>query len=955
MRTKYSVAAALIAAILLFFLTPAIAVGNGNIVKIGFYPMAGLQNVGKDGTLSGYNYDYLQEISKITGWYYEYYRGDFADCLEKLKSGEIDFMGGMQKTEERKEFFDFPEYSCGEMCVELLVKGDNIKYAYDDTESFKGMRVGVIKGLAGNVDFEKYCRDNNFSTEIIEYSGIPEIIPALKSGDLDAFVSLSTLPRKDLRCIAAFGYKNFYFMSSNKRPELIQQMNRALAQIKTLNPFFEQELKTRYFPTQKNSVPVFTKKELDYIQRSRTFNVIYNKNLPPMDYYDEETGSFDGIIADVFALISKLSGLKFNYIPVEDYEKAYKMLANHEAHIKSSAPNDYIWAAGNNIKLSHEYLTVPAVMISGKRNENSGRIVVAMPERLHLSTQIQKDLPNYEYKKYADYGECFEAIFKGEADATFANTYIASKYLKKQKYSGMSILAVNDYITGHCIAFAGDTDRTLITIIDKTLACISKEQINEFVIAHTVACIPTTITDLFYRFPVVIIFSISSLLGFFVFLFMSLHNKTRLAQKFYEIANTDEVTGGDSYAKFCREADALLENPERPPYALAYFDVMKFDEITLLYGLNTANTVLRTISEVVRRHLDPGELLARQDSDHFVVLFISYDKATLEKRYAELVKYMSELFFNNRLPCKPRLRFGIYYLTDRDRDIAICRDRARHAHVQCGPQVTCGYVVYDASIGRKVQIENDLEFMMEGALASGEFKVYYQPKMDSKSNIILGAEALVRWQSPKYGMLSPAAFLPLFERNTFILKIDYYVFKEVCRFIADRKKSGKLLFPIAVNFSRLHFLEDNFADKLAGIADSFELEHSLLSLEITESIAIGDIELLRFQMNKLRSKGFNLSLDDFGSGYSSLGIMSEIKFEEIKLDRSLIINASLSEEGRLLLAGLVSMLKSLNKVIICEGVESLEQVEMLQNIGCYAIQGYFYSRPIPEYDFGSRY
>ncbi len=265
------------------------------------------------------------------------------------------------------------------------------------------------------------------------------------------------------------------------------------------------------------------------------------------------------------------------------------------------------------------------------------------------------------------------------------------------------------------------------------------------------------------------------------------------------------------------------------------------------------------------------------------------------------------------------------------------------------------YVIYDDKLEQKIQTEHTLEAQMEDSLANGEFKVYYQPKIDSQTDKIVGAEALIRWQNPKYGMLFPLMFIPLFERNTFILKIDYYVFQEVCRFIAYRKDSGKPVFPISCNFSRLHFWDDSFADKLAEIADRFNVERRLLELEITESIAIKDIAAVKAQLDKLREKGFTISIDDFGSGYSSLGILSEIEFDEIKLDRPLIINAEFSEHSRRLLCGIVSMIQSIERRIVCEGVDNLEQIELLKSIGCYTIQGYYYSKPISEYDFNERY
>ncbi len=946
-------AAVLMVIITFIFLSPVFAANGGDVVKIGFYPLPGLHNVSKSGVLSGYTYDYLQEIARITGWKYEYYVGDFADCLAKVKSGELDLIGGMQKTKERLEIFDFTEHACGQLCIELLVKSGNTKYAYEDTEAFNGMTVGVIRNLAANKDFEKYCRDNNFSVNIKEYGGNPDLVRAVENGEIDAFISLSSLPRKELSCIATFGYKGFYFMSTKGKTELMQKLNDAIEKIKMQKPLYEQELRARHLPPQKNLRPVFTREELEYIKKSGTLTVICNKNLKPLEFYNEDTFNFDGIIADVFALISGLSGLKFNYVYEENHEKACRLLINHDAHMKAGAPNDYIWAVENRLRISDEYLSVPAVMISSKRKEHN-KTIVAMPESLHFFQKIAEGFPNYEYKKYATYEECFEAIFKGEADATFANTYLANEFLKKTKYSNMNILAMGDYFSSYCIAFPEDADRILMAIIDKTLACISREQINEIVIANTMTYLPVTFTDFIYRNPEASILLFCGIFGAFIYLVLNLHNKTRLARTLYDIVNVDELTGELSYAKFCRDANELLQEANRPQYMIAYVNIAKFKDINSLYGHKMGDMVLKSVSNLIKKSLVPGELFARQYADHFAALLLCPDLQHIKERHNELLEVVLSSFSSDEFTCKLRFRTGVYFLTDEDNDIVLCTDRARYAHYQCTSGVEQNYVVYNDALKQKIKTEHVLEALMEDALSDGEFKVYYQPKFDSRTGAIEGAEALIRWENPEHGMMAPSVFLPLFERNTFILKIDYYVFKEVCKFIDERKKAGKTVYPISCNFSRMHSFDEAFADRLVETADSFNVDHNMVILEITESVAMNDIDKVKIQFNKLREKGFIISIDDFGSGYSSLGILSEIEFDEIKLDRALIVNAVASESSRILLCGIVSMIHSLNRRIVCEGVEELAQVELLQSIGCYNVQGYFYSKPVSQQDFNER-
>lgn len=937
----------LMAAVLLILPLEAFAKVEQKTVKIGFYPYSGLQYVAKDGSCSGYTYDYLQEISKITGWEYEFYVSDFADCLEKLRNGEVDFMCGMQMMEQRLTEFEYPDYSCGVMYVGLYADENNKEIAYGDYEALAGIRVGVIESFGANNDLLKYDEKHDLGLTVKEYKNEEDMILALNDGELDAVCLVSLNAKQGLRCVAAFAYKDFYFMAYKGCP-YVEEMGLAIEKIKMQNPYYEQDLSEQYFPVTIETAPVFTRAEKNYISSAGVINVAYNEGWAPLEKYNDETGEFDGANADIYAEISKLSGLKFNYVRCESYTEAYKALAEGRVDVICSTAHNYAWGEEKGLVLTRSFYNIAVVMLSSNNPEHEVQRI-AMPADLYLTGQVKEEFKNCTFVEYSNYSECLEAVLDNKADATFCNSYLAIEYVNSSRYSNMKVTALNDCTVNYCSGISENKNPLLVSIIDKSLACISSAQIDDYIIEETANYKSIGLIDLLYQNPLeVLLVVVGVLLAFILMMVIIVINKSRYVKQIYKIVNVDDVTGECSSSRFMSEAAALINQSNRPQYMLAYINVVGFKDINNLYGYDTGDKLLRVIGSTFAGEISQGELAARLHTDRFVVMAKCENEEQFKVRYAQVFTLLCDELSNSQLAFRFNLSVGIYFLKAEDTKIETCIDRARYAHRLCSSEK---YVVYDQKLERLIMRESIMESEMESALVNGEFQVYYQPKVNSKSERVNGAEALIRWQHPRYGKIEPAEFIPLFEKNGFILKTDYYVFSSVCRYLSWRKQNGLRLFPVSCNFSRLHLLNRNFPDELAAIADSFGVEHSFLNVEITETVAVADMEIATPQLARLHALGFLLSIDDFGSGYSSLAILSEVEIDEIKLDRSLIVNAADSEKNKNILSGIISIMHSLGKSIVCEGVENRAQVELLQELDCYNVQGYYYARPLPENEF----
>lgn len=243
-------------------------------------------------------------------------------------------------------------------------------------------------------------------------------------------------------------------------------------------------------------------------------------------------------------------------------------------------------------------------------------------------------------------------------------------------------------------------------------------------------------------------------------------------------------------------------------------------------------------------------------------------------------------------------------------------------------------------------IESRIENEMFTALNEKQFQVFLQPKCDITTSRVIGAEALVRWIHPTRGLIRPDLFIPLFERNGFIIKLDEYIWEETCKLISEWMKKGYPLVPVSVNVSRVHIFDPEFCDKITNLVYKYDIPFHLLELEFTESSFVANSDELYHLMSILKKRGFTLLMDDFGSGYSSLNMLKNSPVDIIKLDREFLNESSTTENGRIIINSTISMILKLKKQIIAEGVETAEQAHFLLNAGCSIAQGYYYSKPI---------
>ena len=281
--------------------------------------------------------------------------------------------------------------------------------------------------------------------------------------------------------------------------------------------------------------------------------------------------------------------------------------------------------------------------------------------------------------------------------------------------------------------------------------------------------------------------------------------------------------------------------------------------------------------------------------------------------------------------------------------LAELMDCARYARDSVGETSSSEAALYTADLKERDVAERALVALARDALERGEFAAYYQPKVELATNPIVSLEALVRWESPDRGLVQPNDFIPLFEKNGFVTEIDLHVLRLACTRLEERLAQGQPVVPIACNFSRLHLQGDGFPEKVRAIVDEYAVPVDLIELELTENIVMEDLERAKRVCRRLKELGFRISIDDFGSGYSSLGTLQDLPIDVLKLDRTFLMSSESGERSRAILEGVVDIAEKLHVTIVVEGVETCDQASLLLQLDDGIIaQGYLYSRPVPR-------
>lgn len=446
----------------------------------------------------------------------------------------------------------------------------------------------------------------------------------------------------------------------------------------------------------------------------------------------------------------------------------------------------------------------------------------------------------------------------------------------------------------------------------------------------------------------------NALMGAGLFIFLVVHyareyfSMKRHAEELTDKAGRDELTGAYNLHKFMDETQAVLDG-DPGKIAIQYIDFENFKYVNDVFGYEYGDSILKKYAFIISETLREGEFLARSMADRFLLL---RNYSSREELY-QIQRQVDQRFLEEAelLPRQHSITIACGFCcledTGEKMDAKALVNRANYAQKTVKNNPVSHYAFYNESIREKMIMERKMQEGMDEALKNKGFIVYMQPKVLPGDGGIRGAEALVRWRLPDGTILPPGQFIPVFEKNREIGRLDQYVFEEVCCWLRKRLDLGLPIIPVSVNVSKVRFYMPDFVETYIAIKNQYRIPDQVLEIEFTESVVFENQVYMGEIVKELHENGFTCSLDDFGTGYSSLGVLKNMSFDTLKLDGSFFRDSKDVDRERKIISGVIAMIKDLDIQTVAEGVEQQEQAAFLERIGCDLIQGYYYYRPMP--------
>lgn len=931
--------------ILPFFHTSDVfAAASAPVIRVGVYPFAGFQDPDGKGGYTGYCIDYLEEIAKHTGWEYQYVEYDNWDsCYSGILNNEVDLIGGTVLADYRTKNVSFSQFPMASSYLCLYVLDSNQEYAYNDYSHFSGLRIGLMLGEPRNNRLQEQLTNKGVVAYRKYYSTQEEAIEALHNGEVDAFLGDRLYYVQNEHSIADFGLVNLYFMFNKNHPWLEKKFNAAMEDVLIENPNYNTMLFNKYYASQNTPSPVFTVEEKAFIEEHSTIKVWYDENWAPVSYQSGTEAA--GIAPDLLRAIGEQCGITFEFQPMG--QRTVKELS-----LKAS-PNDIICSLTNSpdlledtdLSVTKSYLDLPILLVGKQGNsyavDQEGSVAL-LRGSINMQYYVAERWPNLTPETFSSVDECFAAVTSGRCNFTIQPSYVVNDYLQRQTSQVLSTVSTSYNFYPLCIGLMPDATPELRSLLNKGILSLSESECGNIILENTVSS-PYKISFLTilqknaWLISLIILIVLGTSVGYIAW----------SRKKISHIAYRDPLTNSYSYAGFARDANDILSHRSTGEWALVTMDIDGFKLINNTLGREEGDKLLIGLTHALQKALRKNELLCRSSADNFILLLRF---TTVEELRSRMHDFDENLILHQTsgIPFKHQiLTCGVCTTDTGDRDLYTMVGNANLARKSAKSAHHSNAVFYNKEMHIKILQDREIESSLLPALRNHEFVVYLQPKYALSNKKIVGAEALVRWQHPSKGLLLPGKFIPLAERNGFVTEIDFYVYREVFQSMRRWIDAGHAPVRVSMNVSRAHLQNPNFCAQLCALADEYDIPRQYIECELTESIFCDNLAPLIQFIQALKDAGFWVSIDDFGSGYSSLNMLKEIPVDVLKLDREFFYHSDSTERGRIVIASVIRMAKSLNMEVISEGVETEEQATLLNNLECDMAQGFLFSKPLP--------
>ena len=924
-------------------------------VRVGWYESP-FNITDSYGGRSGYAYEYQQKIAAYTGWEYEYVKTSWSQLFQMLKDGEIDLLSDVSYKENRAKSMLFSSLPMGEEEYYAYVSSRNTEITTENYATFNGKKVGVNKGSYQAQRFAEWAKQYGIEAEVVELTSIQkDALQKLIHGEIDVYISANTVgANESITPLCKIGSSPIFFAINQNRPDLKKELDAAMNRIQDENRYYNQQMYKKYF-SGGGSVVYFTPAETGWLERHGPIRVGYRPDYLPYCGKDEETGKLTGGLKDYLEIASskvKNAKLLFEPVPIPGAEDALEALRKGEVDcIFPVSFTDYDGEKfGVLVTDPPMHAEIYAVMKKGHRKNYSLKEIesVSYVKGYHYHENfLKKYFPKWKVVFYDKPAKQFQAVKSGEADCFLVSSYRLNSLADLiSKYKLTTITTGEDM----SLSFALRRDDVqLYSILNKVNSLVPEASVYSALAGYSYEEKKVTLADFVQDNLAAVIAFIATVATVILALLLfgaKTQKKSTERKELIAAAENDELTGLFTRGFFYEYAKRFAKQFPHWNMDAIVLNIEQFHLVNELNGREFGDRVLRSLGREIQSFLEKnGGIASRIEGDRFDI----YCKH-VENYQALLDRFQNKLNELSR-STDIRLRMGVMPWQE-GMESGQAFDRAWSA-CNMVRGINKHLMIYNEEIRAKENYNQRLLNDLRRAVEQREFKVYYQPKYNIQYEPprLASAEALIRWQHPELGLVPPCDFIPLFEGNGQISVVDKYVWEEAARQIAIWKKKYGIILPVSVNLSRVDVFDPNLGEIFEALIRDNGLTYDALKLEVTESAYTENAEELLKVMERLRSKGFEIEMDDFGSGYSSLNMLSSMPVDILKMDRGFILNIEHNPPDFRLVQLILDIARNLKLTVIAEGVETENQMLMLKNAGCDVVQGYYFSRPVPPEEF----
>ncbi|MBR5913657.1 MAG: EAL domain-containing protein [Selenomonadaceae bacterium] len=920
------------------------------VLKVGYVVNTSFMAEDRPGHTVGYGYEYMEFLKNYVPCKFEYIVfNDWTDLLDKLNTGEIDIIPNVPGDHKWLVNAKSTDHVVGRFPMELVIRPDQIK---------PQINLARVRTNYDTPGLDEVAREEGFKYNLVNYKTYQEILNAYASGAVDGYVDAMLFYNKSKPTYAVFDRQNYRLSVRADRTDLLNRLNLAMDRLLMDQSDIRDVLKRKYFL--KEGFPLLlSHNEREFLAEKKKLRTAIFLYEHPYAYHDSK-GNLVGVIPDIINRISKDLNMEIEIVETHSFDETRELMVKGEIDFVADAVCDFSWAEKYNISPTQSYFKRDYVPITRQNYtpDSSGKETVACCKGLLYTTDfIEQNFPKENIIYLPTLEETLQAVNDGRADVSYIYRDSVHAIMDSAGVYDLEIGAVAAYSELISLGSLSNGDLRLWHILNKEVNHIDVSWVRGMLTKHQQLVPHFSLKKLIYDniFAIILLLGIL-ILSIGIFIYKRKMNKENFALV-QHIAYTDSRYNLPNVAWFEMKFPEALKNfkDENSGEKLffAVFAMVSDAIITENVGYNIVNKQFHKLAEGLRDSDKEILTAAGIDMGHLICFCKAKSNEEISAwaaKFIEKYSYMDTADAGAKIVI--HMKAG---LSEYDENLTVRQSISRSINA-CRQISNNDVKFFDEKMDEILKTEHELENQMIDALNNDEFKAWYQPKYDIKTREIIGAEALVRWISPTMGFMPPGKFIPLFEQNGFIIQVDYYILEKTCQMQMLRLANGQKVVPISVNQSRLHMTEKGYLEKMRDIVVKYQLPPNLIELEITETM-FGDFDQKSARQNAeriingLKDLGFSISVDDFGAGYSSFSLLSSLPMDIMKIDRSVLTGADSSPKMKKILGKVIELGQSLGMNVICEGIETVEEENLLLSLGCRYGQGYLNAKPMPVDDF----